>query len=263
MALRGLAMVFGSGADAGGRSSVTCIAAGSGDLLGLGRATSIARADSKRMWMAAEATPIAMVRLTLDRPISSRPLPPGSTVGKMEAALWQDARTSRRDNQAESSQFVPIVHGRWTRRGAVVVDWREGLRRSAVVTGRAYLIASIILIGASAYEHGYALRRHIRITWQGRSSDVVVFTDAEGRSQSIDCAAPDSSPPPKSALGSRGALTLANQSRVSKGRGIGVPLSSTGGVRWSIWRLLTRSAGPSSVGCVGRLCGSSPAQRAN
>ena len=75
-----------------------------------------------------------------------------------------------------------------------------------MVTGRVYLIASVILIGASAYNHGYALRRHFHIAWEGgigpdqrpaKSSDVVVFTDAEGKSHSIDCAAPDSTPPSK------------------------------------------------------------------
>ena len=76
-----------------------------------------------------------------------------------------------------------------------MVDWREGLRRSAVVTGRGYLIVSVILIGASAYDHGYAVRRHFHITFLGKSSDVVVFTDAEGKSHSIDCAPSDSKPP--------------------------------------------------------------------
>jgi len=89
-----------------------------------------------------------------------------------------------------------------------MADWHERLRRAAALTGRAYLVASIVLIGASAYEQGYALRRHIRITWEGdsgpeqrraRSSDVAVFTDAQGRSHSIDCTASDSKPPPKSA----------------------------------------------------------------
>jgi hypothetical protein len=73
----------------------------------------------------------------------------------------------------------------------VPVNWREGLKRSATVTARGYLIAAVIMTGAYAYSHGRISQQHFYFVRDSKPVDVSGFSGAEAEKTLDACTDPN------------------------------------------------------------------------